>query len=191
MEIAIKRWFTFIDQIKGESSSQPDLRKVAVVAVVDNPYAGRGYVEDLTPMIDASVQLGREIGQVAAELTRSHGVQGYGKAGLVGTNGEQEHANALLTTRFANPVRDAIGGAKAWISSVTKRASPGETIDIPIAHKDAVYVRSHYDAMTLKLPDCPGPDEIALIMVFTNRGRINARVGGLKHEEIKGLDGLM
>jgi hypothetical protein len=105
--------------------------------------------------------------------------------------GEQEHANALLTTAFANPLRDAVGGGKAWISSFTKRAAAGATIDIPLACKDALYVRSHYDGMTITLHDAPQPDEVVIILCLANRGRLNARVGGLKLEDVKGQDGLL
>ena len=110
----------------------------------------------------------------------------YGKAAIVGSNGEQEHGNAMLTTVFGNVMREAIGGGKAWISSMTKRAAPGATIDMPLAHKDALYVRSHYDGMTIMLPDAPQPNEIAIIAVYATRGRPNHRVGGLAAAEIKG-----
>ena len=109
-------------------------------------------------------------------------MQSYGKAGLVGVRGEQEHANALLTTVFANPFRAAIGGA-AWISSVTKVGAPGTPIDVPLNCIDDVYVRSHYDAISLCLPDTPMPDEIALIFCVSSGGRLNARVGGLSYAE--------
>jgi hypothetical protein len=97
----------------------------------------------------------------------------------------------MLTTVFGNVMRDAAGGGKAWISSLTKRAAPGATIDIPLAHKDALYVRSHYDGITITLPDAPLPNELAIIVAFANRGRPNQRVGGLAADEIKGVDGLI
>src|SRR5665213_732603 len=109
---------------------------------------------------------------------------------VIGMNGEQEHGVAMLTTVFGNVMREAAGGGKAWISSLTKRAAPGASIDIPLAHKDALYVRSHYDGITITLPDAPLPDEIALICAFANRGRPNHRVGGPKASEIRGVDGL-
>src|SRR5262245_27983427 len=115
---------------------------------------------------------------------RSGVIQSYGKGGLVGLAGEQEHANALLTTAFADPFRKAIGSGDAWISSFTKVGAPGTSIDIPMNHKDDVYVRSHYDGMTIALADTPMPDEIALIFCIANRGRLNARVGGLTHDEV-------
>ncbi len=117
--------------------------------------------------------------------------QSYGKGGIVGIGGELEHANALLTTTFATPLREAMGGAEAWIPSFTKIAAPGASIDVPLAHKDALYVRSHYDGVTVTLPpEAPAPDEIALIVCLANRGRLNARVGGLSAKDVVGKDGL-
>jgi hypothetical protein len=185
MHIKIRRTFVVIEDHREEAGriSNLPLRKVAAVAVVENPFAGR-YVEDLKPMIEGSVALGKELGALALSAMGSHDVQSYGKGGVVGLNGEQEHANALLTTAFANPIRDLLGGGDAWISSFTKKAGPGGAIDIPMNHKDDVYVRSHYDGMTLVLPDAPLPDEVAVIFCLANRGRLNARVGGLSHEDV-------
>jgi hypothetical protein len=191
MNLLIRKWFSFIEHhVDPAAPNALPLRKVAVAAVVENPYAGK-QVEDLRPMIAASEELGREMGKVLMETLGPYRVQSYGKAGIAGLDGEQEHANALLTTTFANPLRDAVGGGKAWISSFSKRAAPGTPIDIPLASKDALYVRSHYDGMTVALPDSPLPDEIAVIFCVANRGRIGARVGGLKFEDIKGEDGLV
>lgn len=166
------------------------LRRVAVAIVVNNPLAGK-YQEDLSEFIEASAELGGVMGDMLVEAMGSREIQSYGKAGIVGINGELEHANMLLTTTFANPIRDRIGGAAAWISSFTKVGVPGCSIDVPMNHKDAVYVRSHYGAMTVTLSnDVPHPDEIALIFCASNGGRLNARVGGLKHEDVVGVDGL-
>ena len=165
MNIKIRRSFVIVEERKEEAGRMADqpLRRVAAVAVVENPYAGC-YVEDLTPMIDASVRLGQDMAQLALSGFGQHEVQSYGKGGIVGLNGEQEHANALLTTAFANPIRDMIGGGDAWISSFTKKGGPGTLIDIPMNHKDDVYVRSHYDGMSVVLPDAPMPDEVAVIL---------------------------
>jgi hypothetical protein len=191
MKLLIRKWFSFVEhQIDRSDTRATPLRKVAVAAVVENPCAGR-QVADLQPMIAASGELGREMGKVLMETLGPYQVQSYGKAGIAGLAGEQEHANALLTTTFANPLRDIVGGGKAWISSFSKRAAPGMPIDIPLASKDALYVRSLYDGMTVMLPDAPQADEIAVIFCVANRGRIGARVGGLKFEDIKGQDGLV
>jgi hypothetical protein len=190
MKLRIRRWFNFVEhQMDPNLDRAVPLRKVAVAAVVENPYAGQ-QVEDLRPIIAASEGLGREMAKVLGEALGPYVVQSYGKAGIAGLAGEQEHANALLTTTFANPLREVVGGGKAWISSFTKRAAPGVPIDVPLACKDALYVRSHYDGMTIALPDAPWPDEIAVIFCVANRGRIGARVGGLKFEDMKGEDGL-
>ena len=136
-------------------------------------------------------RIGRRISALGVAALAPWPAQSYGKAGLVGVGGEQEHAVAMLTTVFGNAMRDAVGGGKAWISSMTKRVAPGSTIDIPLAHKDALYVRSHYDGITVTLNDAPLPNEIAIIAAFANRGRLNHRVGGLAAADIKGADGLV
>lgn len=187
----IKRLLTFVDEVRQEAGqrAEPPLRKVAAVAVIDNPFAGR-YEPNLQPLTDASVAIGKELGAAAIALLSPCKPESYGKAALIGMNGEQEHGVAMLTTVFGNAMREAAGGGKAWISSFTKRVAPGATIDIPLAHKDALYVRSHYDGVTLTLHDAPLPDEIAIICVYASRGRPNHRVGGPKASEIKGQDGL-
>lgn len=184
MELRIRRSFTIVEErrIEAGQTAEVPLRKVAAVSILENPYAGR-YVDDLSELIEASSKLGKAMGAQALEALAPYSVQSYGKGGLVGTAGEQEHANALLTTVFANPIRDAIGKADAWVSSMTKVAGPGAMIDIPMNCKDDVYVRSHYDGMSLVLPDAPFPDEIAIIFCVANRGRLNARVGGMTFAE--------
>jgi Amino acid synthesis len=191
-KMPIKRLLTFLDEVRSADGHDvvPPLRKAAAVAIIDNPFAGR-FVEDLSPLTRASEAIGREICAIAVRLLAPDQAVSYGKAAVVGTNGEQEHGNAMLTTVFGNVMREAAGGGKAWISSMTKRAAPGAVIDIPLAHKDALYVRSHYDGMTLTLPDAPQPNEIAIIAVYATRGRPNQRVGGLSAGEIKGQDGLV
>lgn len=185
MDLNICRTFTLIDEKRVEAGrwAEVPLRKVAVVYVLENPYIGR-YVEDLSPMIEASAGLGRQMAETAVHALDGMAVQSYGKGGVVGQLGEQEHANALLTTTFANPFREAIGGANAWISSFTKVAAPGAVIDVPMNCKDDVYVRSHYDGMSLMIPGGPMPDEVAIIFCLGTGGRINARVGGLRYEEV-------
>ena len=187
----IKRTLTFIDETGVEAGQpiDPPLRKVAVVAILDNPFAGR-FERDLSRLTDASAEIGRHICGLAVSLLAPPKPQSYGKAAIIGMNGEQEHGVAMLTTVFGNVMREAAGGGKAWISSLTKRAAPGASIDIPLAHKDALYVRSHYDGITITLPDAPLPDELAIICAYANRGRPNHRVGGLAAKDIKGLDGL-
>lgn len=192
MKLKIRRSYTLVEHRLSEAgkSAGIPLRKVAAVLVVENPYAGR-FVSNLKPMIEASAALGRELAAMAVAALAPYSAQGIGKAALVGIAGEQEHGNALLTTTFAEPLREALGGGKAWISSMTKVAAAGTAIDVPMNCKDALYVRSHYDGMTLTLADAPMPDEIALILCLANRGRLNARVGGLRHDQLKGENGLV
>jgi hypothetical protein len=192
MKLDIRRLLCFTDHKEveaGHRHEQP-LRRVAAVAIVANPYAGR-YVEDLSEAIAASVDVGAVLAKLAIEAMGSYKVESYGKGGVVGLGGELEHANAMLTTTFATPLREAVGGAEAWIPSFTKLAAPGCLIDVPLAHKDALYVRSHYDGVSVTLPpDAPAADEVALIVCLANRGRLNARVGGLNARDIGGKDGL-
>ncbi|QBE48070.1 amino acid synthesis family protein [Leucobacter triazinivorans] len=189
--IEIRKTFSQIEEVRtsaGTTDSGGPLRKVAVCAVIRNPYAGRGYVEDLSALIDASGEVGTLLGAEALRLLGAP-VASYGKAGLVGSSGEQEHINAALTSVFGNAFRAAIGGGEAWITSMTKRAGAGTLIDVPTAYKDDVWVRSHYDGMEVRVPDAPQADEIVVIAAVTNRGRINARVGGMSVAEVqeKGL----
>lgn len=185
MDIRVRRSVTIVETHFEDTGqiAEPPLTKIAEILVVENPYAGR-YVADLALMIDASPRLGRFMAQRLTRALDGAEVQGYGKAGLVGIEGEKEHAAALLTTAFATPFRDAIGG-DAWISSVTKVCVPGSMVDVPMNSTEDVYVRSHYDTMSLTLPDAPLPREIALIFCVATRGRLNARVGGLSFDEAK------
>lgn len=179
--IAIRKVFSQIEEVRSSAGALDDggpLRRVAVCAVMRNPYAGRGYVEDLSELIEASGEIGTMLGTEAARLLGDP-VESYGKAGLVGSEGEQEHVNAAVTSVFGNAFREAVGGGKAWITSVTKPAGVGEVVDVPLAYKDELWVRSHYDALAVRVPDAPHPGEIVVIAAVANRGRINARVGGL------------
>jgi hypothetical protein len=193
MNYKIRSWLTFSEEILANETGQPadgaPLRKLAVVCVLENPYAGR-FSQELPLLVKDSPQLGRELGRRLVALSNNEKISSYGKACIVGVEGEYEHGNALLTTAFADPVRDALGGGKAWISSTGKRGGPGTTIDVPLAHKDALYVRSHYDTMTLTLHDAPMPREIAVIFCAATRGRLHARLGGLAAKDVQGKDGL-
>jgi len=106
-------------------------------------------------------------------------VESYGKGGLVGFAGEQEHVVACVTSVFGDALRIAVGGGRAWVSSATKSSAAGAQIDIPLAYKDEIWVRSHYDAMTITIPDAPRPDELVIIAAVATGGRLNARVGGM------------
>lgn len=190
----IRKWYLQIeDTLATESGALADgdpLRKLVVAACLHNPYAGR-YEQDLSAWIEASPALGQEFGRRIQSAAAGQRIESYGKACLVGSDGDYEHGNALLTNPAANPIRDAVGGGKSWVPSTGKRGGPGTILDVPLAHKDALYVRSYYDGVTVTLHDAPGPDEVAVIVAVTNRGRLRARVGGLRVEDIKGADGLV
>lgn len=177
----IRKTWVVIEETRlvvGRADSGGPLRKVAACAVVRNPFAGQGYVENLTPLVQASRGLGIELGRLAVEALGCD-AESYGKGGVAGTSGEQEHANACLTSAFGDVFRDALGGGRAWISSATKVGGPGTPLDVPLAYKDELWVRSHYDAFEVRVPDAPLPDEILVVAVVANRGRVNARLGGM------------
>jgi hypothetical protein len=167
------------------------IRKAAAVAVVANPYARR-YVEDLTVLIDLGAELGDLLGRkcLAALGVPGSVVESYGKAALVGEDGELEHAAAILHPSLGKPLRDVLGGGAALIPSSKKRGGPGRPFDIPLGHKDAAFVRSHFDGMEVSISDAPKPDEIVLAIAVAVGGRPLARVGGLTVSGIEGKDGL-
>ena len=189
----IRKWLLFSEEAllneNGRAADGAPLRKLAVAAVLDNPYAGR-FSDDLRHLVGGSAELGAEFGRRLVAALGGDRAESYGKACIVGAEGETEHGNALLTTAFADPVRQALGGAKAWISSTGKRGCIGAGIDVPLAHKDALYVRSHYDTFTVACADAPGPREIVVVFAVATRARLHARLGGLRSAEVKGADGL-
>lgn len=190
----IRKWYLQIeDTLAGETGQAADgaaLRKIVIAAAIHNPFAGR-YEQDLSAFIEPSPLLGAEFGRRIREAAAGQAIESYGKACLVGVDGEYEHGNALLTNPAANPIRDALGGGKSWVPSTGKRGGPGTVIDVPLAHKDALYVRSHYDTVSAMFNDAPNRNELLLIWAFATRGRLNARLGGLLASEIKGQDGLV
>ena len=190
----IRRWYTQTqDVLTNETWRTSGLeypqRKIIVGTVLKNPFAGR-FEEDLSSVFDNTADLGHEFGRRLVQNLGGHDAESYGKACIVGLSGEYEHGNAFLTTTFANPVRTAIGNAKAWIPSTGKRGVPGTPIDIPLAHKKALYVRSHYDSITATFDDAPAPDEILILFAVATQGRIHSRLGGLSADDIIGKDGL-
>jgi len=189
----VRKWYEFLeDTLALESGPLADgasLVKVVIAAAVANPHAGE-YVERFDEVIARSRELGVEFGRRFQRVLGKSKVESYGKAALVGVNGEYEHGNAFLTTTFADPLRAALGGGKAWIPSTGKRGAAGTSIDIPLAHKDALYVRSHYDTISVTFTDAPGPDEVLIAVAVATRGRLHARLGGPTTADIIGQDGL-
>ncbi len=180
----VREWFTFSQEVvhEGGPAAEEPLVKAVAAVVIKNPFAGR-YVEDLSPLTKPSPSLGTALGARARALLGGRPVEGYGKGGIAGVNGEQDHVVACVTTVFGDAFRESVGGGEAWISSATKTASAGASIDIPLAFKDDLYVRSHYDAVTVTFADAPRPDELLICVAVASRGRVHHRVGGLTREE--------
>jgi hypothetical protein len=193
MSAEIRKIVTIVEEtrIEGGKPVEPPTRRAAALAVIRNPFAGM-FVEDLAPLMEAGEELGRLLTEraVAALGIAGTAVESYGKAALVGADGELEHAAAVLHPKLGAPVRQRLGKGAALIPSSKKRGAPGAPLDIPLGHKDAAYVRSHFDGMEVRIADAPRADEILVAIAVTDSGRPHPRVGGLKKEEIKGEDGL-
>jgi hypothetical protein len=172
---------------RGPRAKTPRMRG-AIAAVVKNPYAG-GFAEDIMPMMDALKPLGYELAKRLIEALGGHGrIEAYGKGAIVGADGELEHG-ALWHVPGGYGMRELIEGSHAIVPSAKKVGGVGTAIDIPIHHRAAAYVRSHYDAMEVRVPDAPRGDEIVYVLAMTTGPRVHARVGGLKASEISKFDG--
>ena len=193
MKAKIRKLVTFIEETRREMDRDvnPPLRRAAAVAVIANPFSGR-FVEDLSDLIDIGEELGGLLSQraVAALGIPGERVESYGKAAAVGENGELEHAAAILHPKLGAPFRKTLGKGAALIPSSKKRGGPGVPIDIPLGHKDAAFVRSHFDGMEVRVNDAPRADEIVVAVAVTDGGRPFPRIGGLSKDQIKGEDGL-
>ncbi|CAL75971.1 conserved hypothetical protein [Bradyrhizobium sp. ORS 278] len=193
MSAVIRKIVTVVEEVRQEMGKtiSPPTRRAAAVAVIENPFAGR-YVEDLSPLI----AIGEELGDMLAKrAVAALGIEGpaahsYGKAAAVGSDGELEHAAAILHPKMGAPVRKVLGKGAALIPSSKKRGGVGCTLDIPLGHKDAAFVRSHFDGMEVQINDAPRAGEIMVALAVTDSGRPLPRVGGLTVAEIKGDDGL-
>ena len=159
----------------GKAVAKP-VTRVAGIAVIQNPFAGQGYVEDLASLFDVGAKLGEAL---MPDLVRRlpNPATSYGKAAIVGLNGDFEHGGALIHPKLGKPMRAAVGGGDAIISSNVKVAPAGSAIDVPLAHKDDIWSFDHFDTMTVMVPDAPRPDEIVVIMIAADGGRPAPRVG--------------
>jgi hypothetical protein len=193
MKAKIRKIATFFEEICIEMDRpvSPPTRRAAAVAVIENPFAGR-FVEDLAELMTIGEELGDLLVQraVAGLGIPAHQVESYGKAAAVGENGELEHAAAILHPKLGAPVRKFLGKGAALIPSSKKRGGLGVALDIPLGHKDAAFVRSHFDGMEVRINDAPRANEIMVALAVTDSGRPIPRVGGLTKAEIKGEDGL-
>ena len=193
MPAKIRKIIVHTDEVRVEMGRdvQPPVRKALAMAVIENPFAGR-YVENLDELIAIGEELG---GLLGARCVQALGIapgdaHSYGKAAIVGEAGELEHAAAILHPKLGAPLRVAVEKGAALVPSSKKMGGLGTAIDVPLGHKDAAYVRSHFDAMEARVADAPRANEIVVAVVVTDSGRPLPRVGGLTASEIKGVDGL-
>ena len=149
--------------------------RVAAIAILRNPFAGK-FVEDLSPLFDEGGALGERLMEEAVGMLGGAPVS-YGKAALVGVDGDLEHGGAMIHPKLGKPMRAAVGGGKALIPSNAKVGAVGASIDLPLGHKDEAWSFDHFDTMTLMVADAPRPDEIVLCMAVADGGRPHPRVG--------------
>ncbi len=193
MSAKIRKLVTIVDETRQEMGRavQPPTRRAVAIAVIENPYAGR-YAEQLDELIAIGEELGALLG---AECVRALGIEpsraeSYGKAAIVGEAGELEHAAAILHPKLGAPLRRAVEKGAALVPSAKKLGGLGTPIDVPLGHKDAAFVRSHFDAIEVRVPDAPRAHEIVVAVAVTDSGRPLPRVGGLTKDQVEGKDGL-
>ncbi|KWT64014.1 MULTISPECIES: amino acid synthesis family protein [unclassified Variovorax] len=193
MSANIRKLVVQIDETRKEMGKtiEPPTRRAVAIAVIENPYAGR-YSESLDELVAIGEELGALLGQKAVKALgiEPGQAQSYGKAAIVGESGELEHAAAILHPKLGAPLRVAVEKGAALVPSAKKRGTLGTAIDVPLGHKDAAFVRSHFDAVEARVSDAPRANEIVVAVAVTDSGRPLARVGGLQVSEIKGEDGL-
>lgn len=193
MQAKIRKLAVFLDETHLEMGQRvaPPTRRAAAVAVIENPFAGR-YEADLTLLMEIGAELGGLLGRRCVEALgiTSAQAESYGKAAMVGENGELEHAAAILHPKLGAPLREAVEKGAALVPSSKKMGGPGQPLDVPLGHKDAAYVRSHFDGIEVRLNDGPRADEIMVAVAVTDSGRPLPRVGGLTADQAEGKDGL-
>ncbi len=193
MKAHIRKIVVQVDEthVEGGQPIHPPTRRALAMAVIDNPYAGQ-YSANLDTLMDIGEELGGLLGErcVAALGIRPEQAHSYGKAAIVGEAGELEHAAAILHPKLGAPLRKAVSHGAALVPSAKKRGTLGTIIDVPLGHKDAAFVRSHFDAMEARVSDAPRANEIVVAVVVTDSGRPAPRIGGLQVSEIVGQDGL-
>ena len=193
MTAKIRKIAVNVEEIHSEigRTISPPTRKAVAVAVIENPFAGQ-YQEDLSDLMEIGAELGGLLGDkcVAALGITPEEAESYGKSAMVGENGELEHAAAILHPQLGAPLRKAVEKGAALVPSSKKMGSPGQVLDVPLGHKDAAYVRSHFDGIEVRLNDAPRANEIMVAVAVTDSGRPLPRVGGLTTDEAIGNDGL-
>jgi hypothetical protein len=190
-EFKLRKTMIFLEDILHENGPAPATprRRAAIIALVKNPFAGQ-YEPDLESAMDDLKPLGfHMVDRLIDAIGGIEGIDGYGKAGLVGEAGELEHT-ALWHVPGGYAMRERLGEARAIVPSSMKSGGPGTRIDIPLGHINAAYVRSHFDSMEVGVPDGPRANEIMFALAMSRGPRIHNRVGGLAVKDIKGEDGL-
>lgn len=190
-EFTLRKTYVALEEIHHEGGPAPANSRLrgAVLAVVANPFAGR-YEPDLASAMDALKPLGAMMtDRLIAAMGGAEGIDGYGKAALVGEGGELEHA-ALWHVPGGYAMRARLSPAKAIVPSAMKVGGCGTRIDVPLGHINAAYVRSHFDAMEVGLPDAPRAGEILFALAMSRGARIHDRMGGLTVADVTGEDGL-
>jgi len=189
----IRKLVVQVDEIYREMGREvsPPTRRALAMAVIENPYAGT-YTEQLDDLIEIGQELGKTLGDrcIQALGIEPRTAHSYGKAAIVGEAGELEHAAALLHPKMGAGLRLAVERGAALVPSAKKQGGMGTAIDVPLGHKDAAFVRSHFDAIEARIGDAPRRDEILVAIAVTDSGRPLARVGGLQVQDITGKDGL-
>jgi len=193
MAADIRKLIVIVDETRKEMGREvkPATRRALAIAVIANPHAGR-YSEKLDDLMEIGDELGGTLGRACVQALgiRPAQAESYGKAAIVGEAGELEHAAAILHPKLGAPLRKAVEKGAALVPSAKKMGGPGTPIDVPLGHKDAAFVRSHFDAIEARVADAPRANEIVVAVAVTDSGRPLARVGGLQKHEIKGEDGL-
>ncbi|MHA1537511.1 MAG: amino acid synthesis family protein [Alphaproteobacteria bacterium] len=193
MKAKVRKFVVVVEETRLEigQTIDPPTRKAVALAVIENPFAGR-FSEDLEGLMEIGAELGEVLGRkaVAALGVAPEAIESYGKAAIVGENGELEHAAAILHPRLGKPLRAEVEKGAALVPSAKKMGGMGTALDVPLGHKDAAYVRSHFDAIEVRLADAPRAGEILVAVAVTDSGRPLPRVGGLTHSEAEGKDGL-
>lgn len=193
MAAKIRKLVVLVDETRIEMGKtiEPPTRRAVAMAVIENPFAGR-YEQNLDALMAIGEELGGLLGEKCVQalgITPSQ-AESYGKAAIVGEAGELEHAAAILHPKLGAPLRKAVEKGAALVPSSKKKGTVGTAIDVPLGHKDAAYVRTHFDAVEARVSDAPRANEIVVAVAVTDSGRPLPRVGGLTKDDIKGEDGL-
>lgn len=182
----IRRIYTLVEEIRRDAGTpvEPAITRVAAIAVVENPLAGKPGA-DVAPLVEYGTELGRILAERCTAVIPGERIHSYGKSAIIGLHGEIEHAAALIHPTYGKSVRAVIGGGAAAIPSSKKIGMPGTPVDVPLGYRDNGSVASHFDTMSIWVPDAPKPHEFVVVLVCTDGGRPHPRTPGLKLEDVR------